>query len=119
FLLWAMKPGNQLKIVWMTFKKERSRGKEPSFWKKLFVKNASSVVYAIPEDEKTGRVLGKSGGVFDFRMEQISHRMKLREEKFKSQFPLYPDFKKHLDSFDKKIILGNAWPSDLFLLKDV
>lgn len=119
FLLWAMKPGNELKIVWMTFKKERSQGKSPSFWKKLFLKHSSSVVYAVTEDEKTGKSLGKSGGVFDFRMEQISRRMKLRSEKFQNQFPLYPEFKKHLDSFEKKIIVGNAWPSDLFLLKNI
>lgn len=119
FLLWGMKQGNELKIVWMTFKKERSRGKSPSFWKKLFLKYSTSVVYAVSEDEKTGKSLGKGGAVFDFRMEQIHRRMKKRNEKFQSQFLLYPDFKKHLDSYSQKIIVGNAWPSDLFLLKNV
>lgn len=119
FLLWSMKEGNTLKMIWMTFKKERSLGKSPSFWKKLFLKNASSVVYAVSSDEKSGSGLGASGGVFDFRAEQIRRRMLLRDEKFKTTFPLYPAFKAHLDSFEKKVIIGNAWPSDLFLLKNI
>ena len=119
FLLWAMKPGNELKIIWMTFKKERTSGKGPSWWKKLFLKSASSVVYAVSSDEQTGSTLGVKGGIFDFRAEQIKRRILLKDEKFKNSFPLYPEFKSHVQSFSKAIILGNAWPDDLFLLKDV
>ncbi len=119
FLLWSMKPQNKLKIIWMTFKKERTQGKGPSFWKKLFLKNAESVVYAVTSDEVTGGKLGVNGGVFDFRAEQIKRRILLKDEKFKNTFPLYPEFKSHLNSYKRTIIVGNAWPSDLFLLKDV
>lgn len=121
FLLWGMKKDHNLRMVWMSFKKERSKGKFPSFWKKLFLKNASAIVYAGEPDLKQGRELGLDGKAFDFRIEQIRRRTELREEKFKKVFPVYPDFRAHVDSFGtgQKIILGNAWPSDLFLLRDI
>lgn len=117
FLLWAMKPRHELKIIWMTFKKERSKGKNPSFWKKLFLKNASTIVFAGVPDQKTASYFGVNGEAYDFRVEQIHRRIQKKEEKFKSVFPIYPEFKASLS--DKRVILGNAWPSDLFLLRDL
>jgi 3-deoxy-D-manno-octulosonic-acid transferase len=117
FLLWAMKPGHDLKIIWMTFKKERSKGRNPSFWKKLFLKQASTVVYAGVPDQKTAAYFGLKGEAYDFRMEQIYRRIQKKEEKFRSLFPLYPDFRTSLS--EKRVIIGNAWPSDLFLLRDL
>lgn len=119
FLLWAMKKENTLKIVWMTFKKERSRGKAPSAWKKLFLKHSKEIIYAGEPDLKDGKALGFSGKVYDFRMEQIKRRVEKKDQKFHTAFPLYADFKTHLTGFEKKLILGNAWPSDLFLLRDL
>lgn len=120
-LLWATKKDHQLKIVWMTFKKERSKGHGPSFWKKLFLKASKSIVYAGAPDLKQGLDLGYQGKAFDFRIEQIKRRVEKREDKFRSQFTFYPDFKKHVETFpvEKRLIMGNAWPSDLFLLKDL
>ena len=118
-LLWGMKEGNTLKIVWMTFKKERSKGKKPSFWKLLFLKAARSVIYAGEPDGEQGGKLQLPGPVYDFRMEQIHRRVKKKDEKFQSNFLLYPDFKNHLSRYPKKLIVGNAWPSDLFLLRDL
>lgn len=119
FLLWSMHPEHKLKIVWMTFKKERSKNKGPSFWKKLFVKEASALVLAGAPDLETAKTMNLSGKVFDFRIEQIRRRVSNREEKFRQLFPLYPNFKSHAESFQNKVILGNAWPSDLFLLRDL
>lgn len=119
FLLWGMKEGKQLKMIWMTFKKERSAGKRPSFWKILFLKTAGTIVYAGEPDEKQGRELGFPGSVYDFRMEQIKRRIESKDEKFATQFSLYKDFKNQVHKTPRKVILGNAWPSDLFLLKDL
>lgn len=117
FLLWSMKGSHELKIIWMTFKKERSKGHGPSFWKKLFLKNASTIIFAGVPDQKAANDLGIKGAAFDFRVEQINRRVAKKEEKFKSHFPLYPEFRVNLS--DKRVILGNAWPSDLFLLRDL
>lgn len=114
-LLWALTPGNKLKMVWMTFKKEQEAGGGPSFWKKLFIKASKDVVYAREVDRN---IVG-SGVTFDFRIEQIRRRLEKRAEKFQQQFPLYLEFKKHLDSQKQTVIIGNAWPSDLFLLKNL
>ena len=120
-LLWSMKKDHELKLVWMTFKKERSRGKGVSFWKKLFLKEASTIVYASSQDEKEGRKMDLPGMVYDFRAEQIRRRMDQRVEKFQTHFNLYPDFYTHINFIprEKRLIVGNAWPSDLFLLRDL
>lgn len=121
FLLWAMSDDHKLRMVWMSFKKERSQGKAPSLWKRLFLKHSSAIVYAGEPDLKQGRELGLTGEVFDFRIEQIKRRVEAKEEKFSRLFPLYPQFRAYLDQFSpgKKLILGNAWPSDLHLLRDL
>lgn len=118
-LLWSMKKDNQLKLVWMSFKKERSRGKGISFWKKLFLKNSNAVVYATETDFKLGESFSKQARVYDFRIEQIQRRVLEKDNKFKEVFPGYPELKSHLDSCPKKLIIGNAWVSDLFLLRDI
>lgn len=120
-LLWSLKKDHDLKMVWMTFKKERSRGKSPSFWKKLFLKNAKTIIYATSQDAEEGKKLGLPGTVYDFRAEQIRRRMDQRVAKFESHFALYPDFYSHVNLIprEKRLIVGNAWPSDLFLLKDL
>jgi 3-deoxy-D-manno-octulosonic-acid transferase len=120
-LLWSLKKDHELKILWMTFKKERTRGHGPSLWKKLFLKAASGIVYAGAPDLKQGEVLGFKGKAFDFRIEQIKRRMEKKADKFRSQFIFYPVFKNHVESFpqERRLIMGNAWPSDLFLLKDL
>lgn len=119
FLLWAMKKDHTLKIIWMTFKKERSQGKSPSLWKKLFLKNAALIIWAGVPDKGQGEEFGLRGEIFDFRMEQIKRRVEMKGDKFALNFSLYPNFKFHLDRYPKKVILGNAWPSDLFLLRDL
>jgi 3-deoxy-D-manno-octulosonic-acid transferase len=117
-LLWALKPSHQLKMIWMTFKKERSKNAAPSFWKKLFLRTAKTIVFAGAPDVKTGSELGFKGKAFDFRIEQIRRRVAKKDEKYKKQFPLYSQFKTSIDG-KKSLILGNAWPSDLFLLRDL
>jgi 3-deoxy-D-manno-octulosonic-acid transferase len=119
FYLWSLHPEHSLKMIWMTFKKERSRGKGPSVWKKLFLKQARGIVYAGAPDLKTGAELGLAGEVFDFRIEQIKRRVDQRLSKYSSQFQLYPTFKELQGKFSKCLIMGNAWPSDMFLLRDL
>lgn len=121
FLLWSMKKGHSLRFVWFTFKKERVRGKNISFWKKLFLKRAEVITYATIQDLELGKTLGLPGTSYDFRIEQIRRRVENRDEKFRTNFALYPEFKKWIETTprEKRFILGNAWPSDLFLLKDL
>lgn len=121
FFVWSLKKDHSLKMVWVSFKKERSAGRKPSLWKKLFLKTSRAVVYAGLEDGSQGASLSVPGKSYDFRMEQIKRRIQDKDEKFKTHFALYPEFKKHLDSYslDRRLILGNAWPSDLKLLKSI
>lgn len=118
-LLWSLGGNHKLKIVWMTFKKERTQGRGPGFWKRFFLKQSSAVVYANAEDLRMGHSMGVSGKAYDFRIEQIRRRMEKREEKFSEAFSIYPQFRGSLATFKKKVIIGNAWPSDLFLLKNL
>jgi 3-deoxy-D-manno-octulosonic-acid transferase len=109
----------ELLMVWVSFKKERSRGKSVSGWKKEFLKRATTIIYATTEDARTGKELGFPGEAFDFRIEQIHRRLESKEEKFQSIFPEYKtlDFEKF--PREKRLIVGNAWPSDLILLADL
>jgi 3-deoxy-D-manno-octulosonic-acid transferase len=119
FLLWSLKPEHSLFLIWMTFKKERSQGRGPGFWKKLFLKSAQKIVYAGSPDAQEGLLMDFPGETFDYRQEQIRRRVELREEKFLSHFLLYSELRRQLAAVKTKIILGNAWPSDLFLLRDL
>jgi 3-deoxy-D-manno-octulosonic-acid transferase len=118
-LLWSFKRNHNLKMIWVTFKKERSLGKNPSWWKTQFLKQAKELVFAGPEDQHQGKNLGLEGDFFDFRLEQIKRRVEKKDEKFLHHFRLYPALKKWLNSNPKTLIFGNAWPSDLFLLEKV
>ncbi len=116
-LLWALAPGNGLVLLWMSFKKERSLRRAPSRWKRLFLKAARVVVYAGGPEARLGAELHAPGLVFDFRIEQIRRRVALRESKFQHEFPQYREFRALLEEHPRRVILGNAWPSDLFLLR--
>ena len=118
FLLWSLKKGHSLRLVWFTFKKERVRNKAVSLWKKMFLKRAEIITYASEADSKLGANLGFPGMSYDFRMEQIHRRIEKRDEKFKASFSLYADFKKFIQEH-KRVIIGNAWVSDLKLLKNI
>lgn len=122
-LIWASSKTNKLKIVWVTFKKENQLGKEVSYLKRLFLKKASYVVYASRNDKEIGNHLGLSSSnpFFDFRIEQIKRRLEKRHEKFSHNFSLYTDFNKEMMKFPrhKRLIFGNIWPEDLFLLEKI
>ena len=115
FLGWA----GVIKILWVTFKKERTRGKKISFYKKLFLHKAKLIVYATEEDAGFGR--GRDAVVYDFRIEQIRRRCLHREEKFAKIFPDYGSFRDVLKKYprEKTLIIGNAWPVDMDLLKEI
>jgi len=122
-LVWASSKENQLKIIWVTFKKEHLLENKMSFLKKLFLKKASYIVYASKNDRLIGSKLGLSEEhpFFDFRIEQIKRRMEKRHEKFQQLFPLYSKFNQHIRQFprEKRLIFGNIWPEDLFLLEKI
>lgn len=119
FFYWSLLPDRCLKILWMTFKKERVRGKKISWQKKLFLKNARTIVYASEADAELGKKLGHPGAVYDFRMEQIKRRLDSRVQKFEKVFPLYFEFEEVLKNFpqERRLLFGNSWPNDLFLLE--
>lgn len=119
FLLWSTKPSNHLSMVWVTFKKERSLGRKPSLWKRIFLSYSQRIVFAGELDKKIGKEFNLEGDFFDFRVEQIRRRISRKQDKFFSYFPIYDEFKKNLNNKNQSLILGNAWPSDLFLLSQI
>jgi 3-deoxy-D-manno-octulosonic-acid transferase len=121
FLVWSFLPKTRLSWVWISFKKERSRGQEVSFIKRLFLKQSSLRVYAAEADREIGSKFKASGLVYDFRIEQIRRRVEMKQEKFAQVWPLYSEMKKRLDAIPRqqRFIFGNSWPSDLFLLQDL
>ncbi len=106
----------ELNMVWVTFKKERSRGKNISGWKKQFLKRSTTIIYATAEDARQGKEMGFPGESFDFRIEQIKRRLAGKEEKFAKIFPEYQSLGIEKFPREKRLIFGNAWPSDLILL---
>lgn len=121
FLGWASRPGNRLKIIWVTFKKERVKGRTPSFMKRLFFSRAQSLVFATKLDQEFARNHHWKGSVYDFRMEQIRRRLEKREEKFAKVFPNYSQLQTILSQYPKqrRLIFANCWPSDLILLETI
>ena len=119
FLIWSLKASRKLKFIWVTFKKERAKGKTPSLMKYVFLRRSDLTVFATEADYKQARAMGISGTIYDFRMEQIHRRMQQRATKFEKSFPQYPQLKKLLDQYprEKRLIMGNAWPEDLFLIE--
>lgn len=121
FLLWAKKDQNCLKMLWVSFKKERIQDRDVSWIKRQFLKEAKIIFYASEQDQKVGFSLGLQGENYDFRMEQIKRRIDHKENKFKNLLPQYPELKKMWDTYpkEKRLIIGNAWIQDLILLKNL
>ncbi len=121
FLFWAKKKDHSLKMIWVSFKKERMKKKKISFTKKLFLSRAKKIVFASEADKEFVSHLGFEGSVYDFRMEQINRRIKRRLQTFEDKFYTYPDLQKAMEAFppEKRLIMGNAWPVDLHLLKNL
>lgn len=121
FLLWAKKKNHELFIIWASLKKERVKEKNISWFKSLFYKYSSKIIFASASDEKKAQELGFRGMHYDFRMEQIRRRIAAREEKFQRVFSPYDNLKKQMERYprERRLIIGNAWPQDLFLLKDL
>lgn len=118
-LLWSMHPKHELTILWTSFKKERVRQKNISWLKRAFLRHTKNIFYASLPDQQMGIRLGYPGPSYDFRMEQIRRRIAGREDKFKTVFHQYPGLKANWAKYPrhKRVIIGNAWPSDLFLLE--
>lgn len=121
FLIWTLRPGRTLKFVWVTFKKERMKKSFVPLLKRAFLLRSDFTVFASEQDYDLGKKLGFHGVAYDFRMEQIHRRLEKRLEKFSRLFPLFPDFQAIVATFPrtKRLILGNAWPSDLFLVQNI
>ncbi|MGE3608090.1 MAG: hypothetical protein AB7I27_00785 [Bacteriovoracaceae bacterium] len=119
FLIWALNPQHSLKIIWATFKKERLKKRKVPFYKRCFFNAAKTIIFASAADQSYGKDIGLNGKVYDFRIEQIRRRVEQKENKFESHFDGYKNFFEILNSYprEKRLLFGNAWPSDLFLLK--
>jgi len=121
FLLWSLDRSHSLHLLWVTFKKLRLKGKKPGFYKRLFLKHASSIFYASKADLDFGKGLGFKGEFYDFRLEQIRRRVSSRDDKFATLFPGYQELRSLLENYprERRLIIGNAWPSDLAVLKEI
>lgn len=121
FLVWSLKTDHVLKFLWVTFKKERVKGKTPSLFKHAFLLSSRYTVFASEADYELGKTLGHSGKIYDFRMEQIKRRLETRQEKFDKIFLNYPVLQQHFEKYprSKRLIIGNAWPVDMDLLDNL
>ena len=121
FLVWSLKKNRKLKFVWVTFKKERVKNKLVSLLKRAFLYRSDYTIFATDLDYEMGKSWARQSGTYDFRIDQIKRRLENKEEKFQRLFPGHHDFKKTLESYpkNKRLILGNAWIHDLFLLKNI
>ena len=117
FLVWSRKPHHKLNILWVSFKKDRLKGRKPSFYKMLFLNRATKLFFASHQEASFGKILNLSGDVYDFRIEQIHRRILSRLEKYAQSFVLYPDLMKKLSPI--RVIMGNAWVSDLALIRNI
>jgi hypothetical protein len=119
FLAWASNPRHRLKIIWVTFKKERVKGKSPSFMKKLFLARARDLVFATKLDQDYAKLHQWKGSAYDFRMEQIRRRVEKRDQKFQRVFPNYSRIQEMLLNYPRhrRLIFANCWISDLMLLE--
>jgi 3-deoxy-D-manno-octulosonic-acid transferase len=121
FLVWSLKADHVLKFLWVTFKKERVKGKGPSLIKHAFLLKSQYTVFASEADYELGKSLGHAGKIYDFRMEQIKRRLQAREEKFDRIFLNYPILQQHFEKYSlgQRLIMGNAWPVDMDLLENI
>jgi 3-deoxy-D-manno-octulosonic-acid transferase len=121
FLCWKKMRKGEIYFLSVTFKKERLKNKKISWLKKIFLKSSSQIFFASEIDQSYGNELGFKGHNFDFRLEQIARRIAHRKEKFQSIFTDYAEVKKRMELFPshKRLIFGNVWPSDIFLLEDL
>lgn len=120
-ILWAKGRGHSLQLIWASFKKKRERKKMLSFYQQLFLESSQKVVAATQADADyilTQRLNVTS--VFDFRIIQISLRLKDREQTLQNKFPGWCAFYKLLNFTPekKRVIFGNAWPKDLELISE-
>lgn len=119
FLFWSDIDGHELKLLWLTFKKARLKNKKLSWMKGQFLKASSQNIFATEEDRNFAREFGFDGSVYDFRMEQIYRRKLNKEARFQSVFKNHAQIMKHLNSFPRKLIMGNAWTTDIHLLENI
>ncbi|HXH29706.1 MAG TPA: hypothetical protein VNJ01_02725 [Bacteriovoracaceae bacterium] len=118
-LLWALRPGHQLIFLWVSLKRERLKGVAPGWYKLMFLRASQQLYFSTSEDLNYAKLLGLTGEVHDFRIEQIRRRLVHRLENFQRLLPEYPQLKSIMEKYprEKRLLFGNAWPSDLFLLK--
>ena len=120
-LSFAMESDKHLQLLWMTFKKERSKGRTPSWMKRQFLKLASAIVYASEDDLLYGKKMGFPGINYDFRMEQIYRRIKNRGETLQKKMACFPTYQELLLNYPahRRLIVGNAWAEDISLLRNL
>jgi 3-deoxy-D-manno-octulosonic-acid transferase len=121
FFIWSLKPEHHLNMVWVTFKKERTLKKGIPFFKRIFLNNSEKIVFASQQDLKTAKDYGFNGTFFDFRIEQIRRRILKRDQTLSQKFSHFSQLQSFFLKvpFKNRIIFGNVWPEDIFLLKDL
>ncbi len=119
--LWGRSAEHELIIIWASFKRKRLQGKRLSVYQMLFLKLAKTIVAATDKDADYIKNHGLSVlETFDFRMIQISNRVKKIDHTLKEKFPSWPIFSEILESLplENRFLFGNAWPVDLDLIDD-
>lgn len=119
FLSWAKNEHHQLKLLWLSFKKNRLKNQKLSWMKRQFLSLSTQNIFATEEDRLFALSFGFEGTVYDFRMEQIYRRKINKEARFQDVFKNYQLLMNHLNTFSRKLIVGNAWVNDVGLLQDL
>lgn len=119
FLCWSKEDHHKLKLLWLSFKKTRLKNKKLSWMKRQFLQHSSQNIFATEEDRLFASSYGFEGAVYDFRMEQIYRRKINKGPRFQEVFKNYQDLMGHLNSFPRKLIVGNAWVDDVSLLEEI
>jgi 3-deoxy-D-manno-octulosonic-acid transferase len=119
FLIWARRPGHRLSFLWISFKKERLKGRSISWMKEKFLLSSQLRVYASQEDLEWAEKFSLPGVAYDFRMEQIQRRLQRREAKLDSHFSSYKKLTSLWQNYppSQRLIMGNCWPEDIELLE--
>jgi len=117
FLALKLKKQMKLILIWGSLKRERLKDGSLSFYKRKFFESFSLIVWTNFVEKKFAEKFNLPGEVFDFRVSQIQDRLRLSSDKLQAEIPLLLS-SLHTINQGERVILGNAWASDLKLLKD-
>jgi 3-deoxy-D-manno-octulosonic-acid transferase len=122
--IYGLKRNVKFYLVWGTLKNKEKKLKNAisRFYLKLIYNQFDKIITATEKDQEYMKIyLGIEQSklkTYDFRIFQISKRIKDKEQKLNRIFPAFEVFNKFLHTVDKKkrMIIGNFWSSEIHVL---